>query len=61
MRNALLAAALFGALATVPGLLITSFAQDQDQDPAPRPAAERLADWLNRHSELESRLHSRRY
>ncbi len=42
MRNALLAAALFGALATVPGLLITSFAQDQDQDPAPRPAAERL-------------------
>ena len=40
MRNALLAAALFGALATAPGLLITSFAQDQD--PAPRPAAERL-------------------
>ncbi len=40
MRNAARAALIAGVLAVAPGLLITSFAQDQD--PAPRPAVERL-------------------
>ncbi len=40
MRTLLAAFAYLGALATAPGLLTTSLAQDQD--PAPRPAVERL-------------------